>query len=460
MQVARLGDVADVVAGVGFPKSMQGREDADVPVFKVGDISTAWTSGQRLLRLSRNCLTATEAASLGKLVPAGATVFAKIGEALRLNRRAMLAQPSLVDNNVMGLVPRAELLAPMYLFYFMQTVDLGKLSRATAVPSIRKSDVVEIQIPLPALAHQESIVAEIEKQFSRLDEAVANLKRIKANLKRYMAAVLKAAVEGRLVPTEAELARREGRSYESGTQLLERIRRERRQILPSRGMHKGPVALMPAKLADLPNGWGWARLDAIASIKGGITVNKKRRDATSRSVPYLRVANVQRGYLDLAEIKQIEAPEADIQELCLVPGDVLFNEGGDRDKLGRGWVWEGQLAECIHQNHVFRARPFSNELSSRLISWWGNTFGKDYFLREGKQTTNLASINMTKLAALPVPVPPIGEQHRIVGEVDRRLSLVHEVEAEIDANLGRGHALRTSVLLKEFGEPPPTSKRA
>ena len=145
-------------------------------------------------------------------------------------------------------------------------------------------------------------------------------------------------------------------------------------------------------------------------------MDKKRQDPTARSVPYLRVANVQRGYLDLAEVKLIEAAAADIAELRLVPGDVLFNEGGDRDKLGRGWIWEGQLPECIHQNHVFRARLHSEELSGKLISWWGNTFGKDYFLREGKQTTNLASINRTKLAAFPVPLLLLAEQDRIVAE--------------------------------------------
>jgi type I restriction enzyme S subunit len=86
-----------------------------------------------------------------------------------------------------------------------------------------------------------------------------------------------------------------------------------------------------------------------------------------------------------------------------------------------------------------------------LISWWGNTFGKDYFLREGKQTTNLASINMTKLSAFPIPIPPSAEQHRIVAEVDRRLSFVREVEAEVDANLRRAQALRQSTLQRAFG---------
>jgi type I restriction enzyme S subunit len=151
------------------------------------------------------------------------------------------------------------------------------------------------------------------------------------------------------------------------------------------------------------------------------------------------------------EIKFIEAPVAEIEALRLQVGDILFNEGGDRDKLGRGWIWENQLPECIHQNHVFRARPITADVSGKLISWWGNTFGKDYFLREGKQTTNLASINMTKLSAFPVPVPPVAEQGRVVAEVERRLTLIAGIDAEVDANTKRAHALRQAVLAKAFG---------
>ena len=297
---------------------------------------------------------------------------------------------------------------------------------------------------------QKRIVAEIEKQFSRLDEAVANLKRVKANLKRYKAAVLKAAVEGRLVETEAELARRKGRSYETGDQILQRVLERRRSQWKGKGKYREPAAPDTSDLPELPEGWVWVRLEAIAALKGGITVDSKRRDPTARSVPYLRVANVQRGYLDLSEVKTINAPASDIEALRLQHGDILFNEGGDRDKLGRGWIWEGQLADCIHQNHVFRARLISPDILPKLLSWWGNSFGKDYFQREGKQTTNLASINLTKLSAFPVPLPPLSEQLRIVADVDRRLSLVRETEAQVDANLQRAERLRQSILSQAF----------
>jgi len=339
-----------------------------------------------------------------------------------------------------------------FLYYQLQpwVLKLRAASAGSAQGVITKKQLTEIPVEVPPLDAQHRIVAELEKQFARLDEAVANLKRVKANLERYKTIVLRAAVEGWLVPTEAGLPGREGRSYETGGQLLARLLRERRRSWSGNGTYQEPEQPDAGGLPPLNEGWAWARLDAIAALKGGITVDKKRRDPTARPVQYLRVANVQRGYLDLEEVKEIEAPQADIEELRLQPGDILFNEGGDRDKLGRGWIWEGQLAECIHQNHVFRARPYLADVSAKLISWWGNTFGKDYFLREGKQTTNLASINMKKLSAFPVPIPPLAEQHRIVAEVDRRLSIVREVDAAVDANLKRAQALRQAVLARAF----------
>ncbi len=301
-------------------------------------------------------------------------------------------------------------------------------------------------VPIAPLDEQRDIVAEIEKQFSRLDEAVANLKRVKANLKRYKASVLKAAVEGKLT----EDWRKQHPKVEAASKLLECILAERRAKWTGRGQYNQPGEPETSDLPQLPDKWLWARLDHIASLKGGITVDKKRKSPTARTVPYLRVANVQRGYLDLSEIKTIEAPDADIKDLRLIPGDILFNEGGDRDKLGRGWIWEGQLPECIHQNHVFRARLYLAEVLPKLVSWWGNSFGQAYFLREGKQTTNLASLNLTKLSAFPIPLPPAAEQQQIVVEVERRLSVLDKLEAAVEANLTRADRLRQSILGKAF----------
>lgn len=344
---------------------------------------------------------------------------------------------------------------PRYLAAFLQSPgywkQVGKKALGVNINNLRRGDIESLRFPLPTLPEQNKIVGEIDKQFSRLDEATANLRRAKANLHRHEAAIFRAAFEGKMADREAVIAARESRPFETGEQLLQRVTGARRKTT-SRRMNAG-AQLSSGGLDDLPPiplGWTWARLEDVAEIKGGITVDAKRVDSTARRVPYLRVANVQRGYLDLSAVKEIDASEADIYELRLEHGDVLFNEGGDRDKLGRGWVWEGQIGECIHQNHVFRARLLSKDLSPKLVSWWGNTFGKQYFSKQGKQTTNLASINLSKLRSFPVPIPPALEQQRIVAEVERHLSIVREVEAEVDANLKRAQALRQAILAKAF----------
>ena len=308
---------------------------------------------------------------------------------------------------------------------------------------------------LPSLAEQHHIVAEVEKQFTRLDASVTALKRVQANLKRYRASVLKAACEGRLVPTEAELARAEGRDYEAADQLLERILAERRARWEAqekrRGKYKEPVAPDTSNLSQLSQGWVWATLAQISDVKGGVTKGRRyRADESLTEVPYLRVANVQRGYLDLSEIRTIKVTQEFADQLALVPGDILFTEGGDRDKLGRGWVWNGEMEGCIHQNHVFRSRLLLSEMHSEFVSWWGNSFGQTFFNQRGKQTTNLASINLSVLSGFPVPLPPLAEQRRIAAEVERRLSIIRQAEAVVETNLTRADRLRQSILKQAF----------
>ncbi len=454
MQLARLGDVTDVVAGVGFPKGMQGRDNADVPVFKVGDISTAWTSGQRLLRSSRNSLTKTEAASLGRLVPAGATVFAKIGEALRLNRRAMLAQPSLVDNNVMALIPRRAQLAPMYLFYFMQTVDMGQLSRATAVPSIRKSDVVEIPIPVPPLADQEFVVAEIEKQFSRLDEAVGNLKRVTANLKRYKAAVLSAAVEGRLVPTEAEIAKHVRRTYETGGQLIERIL-ESHRTKNAATKSKLATARAEGHLGELPRGWSWATLDQIRQTDKPIIYGIiKPGPHVLNGVPYVRVTEMKDGFVDVAHLKRTSIERAaKFARATLTAGDLLISKDGT---IGRVAVVPSTLEGGNITQHVVRV-SVTSLLDRDYVMWAIRSDSCQRWLTGETRGVALRGVNVEDFRRLPIPVPPIAEQIRIAQEVDRRLSIVLDLEREVEASQLRAAGLRRACLDASFCANSPTS---
>lgn len=167
----------------------------------------------------------------------------------------------------------------------------------------------------------------------------------------------------------------------------------------------------------IPDKWKKVPLGSVAQIQTGLAKGKKNIKI-SVWVPYLRVANVQDGYLDLSLIKSIEVEESEMGKYMLKPGDVLLTEGGDFDKLGRGTIWQGEIDPCLHQNHIFVARPKDRTLMPEFLSLLtGSFYGKTYFLKCSKQSTNLASINSTQLKGFPVLLPPVKEQYQIVAIV-------------------------------------------
>lgn len=302
-------------------------------------------------------------------------------------------------------------------------------------------------IPVPPLNEQRRIVEKIETLFARLDQGEAALRHTQTLLARYRQSVLKAAVTGELTRDwRAANAHR----LEHGSDLRARILQTRRETWQGRGKYKEPAAPDTTGLPELPDGWVWASLAQLTRIKGGVTVDKKREAADPITVPYLRVANVQNGYLDLAQVKEITLDREKIEQCLLEPGDILLNEGGDRDKLGRGWVWSGEIDPCIHQNHVFRARPVLPEMSSKFVSYYANAFGQPFFMNKGKQSVNLASISLTAISGLPVPLPPIVEQQEIVAALEARLNDLAAVVDTAETELARSAALRQSILKDAF----------
>jgi len=163
--------------------------------------------------------------------------------------------------------------------------------------------------------------------------------------------------------------------------------------------------------------WTLHRLDEVAEVGGGIT--KGRRAEATTSVPYLRVANVQHGRLDLTEVKTIEATEAEISRHRVEDGDVLLLEGGNKEDVGRGWLWSNELPLCLHQNHLHRARPRRDLVTPRFLAYSiCRSEARAYCLLNAKQTSNLATINRTQIAGLPVRVPEADVQARVVSVLD------------------------------------------
>ena len=446
----RLGEVAEVKAGFGFPEYLQGKTNGNYPFYKVGDISSAWKANQVGLVGANHYVDEADLATLkARPLPTGTIVFAKIGAAIGLNRRCVLTKPSLVDNNVFGLIPNARTADTRYLFQFMCSVDLMPLARATTVPSLRKGDVEELLLPMPSLERQRQIADYLDEQLSRLDASVTALLRAKANLKRYRASVLKAACEGRLVPTEAELARAEGRTFETGAELLQRTLAERRE---GNGMRKEPTEPEVNNLPTLPDGWAWANMQQLALVSGGLTKNPKRETLPTK-LPYLRVANVYANELRLDQIEHIGVAPAELNKLLLVKDDLLVVEGnGSPDQIGRVALWNGSIAPCVHQNHLIKVRLRGAE-PRWVLNWLLSPQGRNQIERVTSSTSGLHTLSTGKVSALRVPLPPLPEQHRIVAEADRRLSLIRGAEAQVRANLARAKRLRQSILQAAFAQP-------
>ena len=204
--------------------------------------------------------------------------------------------------------------------------------------------------------------------------------------------------------------------------------------------------------------WETVILGDIAQVQTGIAKGK-RGEANAVNLPYLRVANVQDGYFDLSEVKTIEVPSTHVERHRLRAGDVLFTEGGDLDKLGRGGVWHGQIDPCLHQNHVFAVRPNQDRLIPEfLAAVASSSYGRRYFLGCAKQTTNLASINSTQLRAFPIPLPPLIEQRKITAMANGVVNAIR-----LNQELVRiSHSIKNAILNNCFSTsllPEPSSRR-
>lgn len=189
------------------------------------------------------------------------------------------------------------------------------------------------------------------------------------------------------------------------------------------------------------------RLGQIAEIVSGVTKGRKLNGARTRAVPYLAVINVQDRRLALETVKVIEAAESEIARYKLRKNDLVLTEGGDPDKLGRGALWQDEIADCIHQNHIFRVRLRDNIIDPLFANWLiGGPRGKAYFLRSAKQTTGIASINMTQLREFPLLLPPLDLQRSFAA----RVAEIDKLKAQHRAHLAKLDALFASLQHRAF----------
>jgi type I restriction enzyme S subunit len=360
-----------------------------------------------------------------------------------------------------------------YVAYFAQSPSYwGSVYEerlGIAVPNINATKLKGIRLPLAPLAEQRRIVVEIETQFTRLDAAVTALERAQANLRRYKAAVLKAACEGRLVPTEASLARAEGRDYEPADQLLARILAERRARWEAdylekqrakgkepkddkwKQKYKGPALLDTEGLPELPEGWVWAVLEGISEAVGGYAFRSK--DYTEDGFQILKIGNVKMGQLDLSSrpvfIRDVDDKIA--EKYLLKAGDIVITLTGTRKKRDYGYVALVRNEKNLLLNQRVARLRFSSALypSYFLIALQSETV-RDNFFKYETGNVGQGNVSMRAITKEVVPLPPLAEQRRIVAEVERRLSVLAVLEASVGAALARAGRLRQAVLKQAF----------
>ena len=201
-----------------------------------------------------------------------------------------------------------------------------------------------------------------------------------------------------------------------------------------------------AWMEQIPRGWKLVCLKRIAEIQGGLTLGKQYEGPLIER-PYLRVGNVQDGHLDLADVSVIELPASVAADVELRPDDVLMTEGGDLDKLGRGYLWKGEIAGCLHQNHIFAVRCYLHKLKPTFLAYvTAARYGRDYFEATGKKTTNLANTNTTKVGEFPIPLPPLTEQEAICVYLEAKLAEAKSIMSGIESQITTLTAYRKSLI--------------
>jgi len=341
---------------------------------------------------------------------------------------------------------------------------MSALVQGVVYPAVRPKDIRSYLVPVAPSPEQHRIVAEIEKHLTRLDAAVAALERARANLKRYRASVLKAACEGRLVRTGAELACAEGRDYEPADVLLQRVRKERRawweadQLEKMRAAgkepkdeswkakHKEPTHPDVEGLPELPEGWAWATVGQLCDVRTGATPLRSNVAFYGGRIPWVTSGALNDPFVDQAEEYVTDLALRMTNAKVFSTGTLLvamYGEGKTRGKVS-------ELRMDAATNQACAALIFDEP--SRVC----RPYVKVFLLKNYDDIRRLSSggvqpnLNLSLVRDTLVPLPPLTEQHRIVEEVERRLSLVDELQTEVDHGLLRAARLRQSVLKHAF----------
>jgi len=454
----RLGEIAEVVAGNPAPQGEEYFRDGRYPFLRVQDMGRL--GNDSYIYKTHDYINDKAVQSL-RLFPKGSVLFTKSGASTLLNQRAILGRDMFVVSHIAATIPHDGIMSE-WLYYWLKTVDFNKLAHATTLPSLPLSKAKDIHIPIAPPVEQKLIVSEIEKQFSRLDEAVAALKRVRASLKRYKASVLKAAVEGKLteewrkenvgadlrVCPDSNKDRFAHTKYETGADLLKRILAERKKKWEEanpKKKYKEPSAPDTSSLPELPKGWVWATVGALAdNIHYGYTASSTTDTVGPK---LLRITDIQNNTVKWDAVPYCKIEPQEKQKYLLKDGDLVFARTGAT--VGKSFLIKGNISEAVFASYLIRI-ILSKHTDKRFIYDFFQSLAYWMQIHKGKIGIGQPNVNAQTLSQINLPLPPLIEQQKIVEEIESRLSVAEEVEEAIDINLKRAERLRQAILKKAF----------
>jgi len=295
------------------------------------------------------------------------------------------------------------LLSPEFITRVNETTFGARMPRA------EWSEIGNIPILVPSLPEQRAIAAYLDHETAQLDALIA------------------------------------------ATEHLLDLLAEKRRALITHAVTRGLNPDVPLRdsgvewLGLVPTHWETRKLKMVAEVRTGVAKGRNFGGASTIQVSYLRVANVQDGYLDLSDVAEIEIQPHELDGFRLKKGDLLMNEGGDADKLGRGAIWSGSIDPCVHQNHVFAVR--CHDVDPEWLAWTiKGDHAKVYFESRSKQSTNLASISSTNLQEVTIPTPPAGEQRTIVEYIESETAKLAALRAATEHTRDLLHERRAALI--------------
>ncbi|MGN7511547.1 restriction endonuclease subunit S [Aeromonas salmonicida] len=270
---------------------------------------------------------------------------------------------------------------------------------------------------------------ELAQNWARLSTHFDTLFTTEASIEALKQTILQLAVMGKLVPQDP--------NDEPASALLARIAAEKAQLVKDKIIKKEkpqPFISEDGRLFELPNGWIWSNIGETFLVTGGLQKTPKRTPVLNH-YPYLAVANVQRGRLELDDLKRFEVTSEELERYRLMPGDLMVVEGnGSENEIGRCAIWSGEVQDCLHQNHLIKCRPLSLDLSSWVLQTLNSPFGIAVMKSLAVTSSGLYNLSVGKIRSIAFPLPPLKEQHRIVAKVDGLMALCDQLKSRLQTS--------------------------